>query len=560
MDHEQDPALARLSEDYFRTYCQTHPFSASIFGVSGYDAEVPDRSRAADERQRERLAGHAAELARLDPAGLAETDRITHAVLARTLRDQQELLRHRVDEVSVSATMMGALSGVVSLAAATSVTEPDRAEAYLSRLGKFGGYFDTLAQRHRQATVDGRFPTALGVSQAVAQLDGYLALPLEQDPFLRPEPGPEVDIGGWKARAAELVETVVRPALVRYRATLADELLPVGRPDEQVGLCHLPGGTDGYLALARAHTTTELSLEEIHETGLRLVAELRDEFAERGGRALGTTDVPEVLRRLRDDPELRFTSSAEIVDTVEGALRRAEEALPDYFPGYRIAPCVIREMSPVEAANSVLGYYQPPAADGSRPGAHVVNSHRPALRPRFEYEALAFHESVPGHHLQFAVAQTLTGLPDFRRFGYVTAYGEGWGLYTERLCDEMGLYSDELSRLGMVSFDAWRACRLVVDTGMHHYGWSRQRAIDFMIDNTALSETNIANEVDRYIASPGQALAYMIGRLRIRALRDQLSEAQGAAFDIRDFHGRVLGHGSVPLDVLDAVVLNGAAA
>jgi uncharacterized protein (DUF885 family) len=544
--------LASLSDAYFRAYCETNPFAATVFGVPGYDAEVPDPSRDADARRRERLAGFAAELAGVDRAGLGRTDRVSHAMLARLLRDEQDTLAHGLHEFAVSASTMGMLAGVVAVVPAASVVEPDAAEAYLARLGKLGGMFDELGRRHRQAAADGRFPVAIGVRQAIAQLDGYLGTPLERDPLLRPEPGPAVDAVRWRARAGELVETVVRPALARYRAVLADELLPVGRPDDRVGVCHVPGGTEGYLALERAHTTTELGPDEIHETGRRLVAELREEFAERGGRVLGTGDVAEVLRRLRDDPSLRFTDSTEIVATVDDALRRAEAALPDWFRGYHIAPCVVREMDPVEAENSVLGYYLPPAADGTRPGAHVVNSHRPELRPRFEYEVLAFHESVPGHHLQFAIGQSLTDLPDFRRFAYVTAYGEGWGLYTERLCDEMGLYTDELSRLGMVSFDAWRACRLVVDTGMHYYGWPRQRAIDYLRENTALSETNIANEVDRYIAAPGQALAYMIGRLRIRELRQRAAEQPG--FDIRDFHHRLLSQGSVPLDVLDEVV------
>jgi uncharacterized protein (DUF885 family) len=202
----------------------------------------------------------------------------------------------------------------------------------------------------------------------------------------------------------------------------------------------------------------------------------------------------------------------------------------------------------------VLGYYLPPAADGNRPGTHVINTYRPEIRPRYEYQALAFHESVPGHHTQLAVAQTLTDLPDFRRFGFVTAHGEGWGLYAERLADEMGLYSDDLSRFGMLSFDAWRACRLVVDTGMHHLGWSRTRAIEFMRDNTALSEANIVNEVDRYIAAPGQALAYMVGRIRIRELRSAAKAALGARFDIREFHHQVLGHGPLPLGTLEEIV------
>ena len=555
-----ETALARLSDGYFTAHYGGNPFAATIAGVTGLaglagvDAEVPDPSRASDQRRCDRLAALAAELAQLPAGPLGGTDRVTHAMLGRLLADEQATLRHGLSEVVVSATMMGALAGVMSVVPTAAVSDPDGAQAYLSRLGKLGGFFDALGWRHRQAVTDGRFPTALGVEQALAQLDGYLGMPLERDPLLRPAPGPQVDADRWRAQARELVETVVRPGIVRYRAVLADQLLPVGRPDGQVGVCHLPGGTEGYRAQVRAHTTTELTPDEIHQTGLGLVSQLREEFAERGGQVLGTGDVPEVLRRLRSDPQLRFAGSAEIVATVDDALRRAEEALPDWFRSYDIAPCVVREMDPVEAENSVLGYYQPPAADGSRPGAHVVNTHRPQLRPRFEYETLAFHESVPGHHLQFAIGQSLTGLPAFRRFAYVTAYGEGWGLYTERLCDEMGLYTSELSKLGMVSFDAWRACRLVVDTGMHHLGWSRERAIAYLHENTALSETNIANEVDRYIAAPGQALAYMIGRLRIRQVRDRMRAAQGAGFDYREFHHRVLGQGSVPLDVLDAIL------
>jgi uncharacterized protein (DUF885 family) len=554
MGREASATLARLGDDYFQDHFAADPFEATSFGIAGHDAEVPDPSREADRRLADRWAQLAAELAQVPPDSLGETDRVSHAMLSRLFQDEQATLRHGLREVTVSATMMGVLSGVMAVVPSVSVVDPAAAQAYLSRLEKLGGFLDGLVQRHLNAKADGRFPIALGVRQAVAQIEKYLATPLSRDPLLQPEPGPETDPDRWRGKVGELVETAVRPAVARYRAVLVDELLPVGRPDDRVGVCHLPGGTDGYLASARAHTTTELTPEEIHQTGLALVAELREEFAERGARVLGTGEVTEVLRRLRDDPALRFTETAEIVATVEDALRRAEQALPDWFHPYDIAPCVVREMDPVEAEGSVLGYYHPPAADGSRPGVHVVNTHRPELRPRFEYETLAFHESVPGHHLQFAVGQSLAGLPNFRRFAYVTAYSEGWGLYAERLCDEMGLYRDELSRLGMVSFDAWRAGRLVVDTGMHHFGWSRDQAIDYLRENTALSEVNIANEVDRYIAAPGQALAYMIGRLRIRALRDRVKAAQGGGFDYREFHHRVLGHGSVPLDTLDALL------
>ena len=272
--------------------------------------------------------------------------------------------------------------------------------------------------------------------------------------------------------------------------------------------------------------------------------------------------MPDILARLRTDPALRFTDSAQIVATVAGALDRAEAARGDWFPPLAAPPCVIEEIDPVEAGNAPLAYYRPPGAGGLRPGAHCVLTTRPGERFSYEYEALAFHESVPGHHLQIAAAQALPGLPAYRRFldAEVCGYVEGWGLYCERLADEMGLYTSDVARLGMLSFDAWRACRLVVDTGMHYYGWSRSRAAEFMWANTATTRANVANEIDRYIAWPGQALAYMIGRREIRRLRDRAAAQLGPRFDIRGFHGAVLGSGAVPLAVLDRLVAGWTAA
>jgi uncharacterized protein (DUF885 family) len=543
-------AVARLGARYHEVRYAADPIAATVDGVAGYDDRLPDPSRAADEPVLQDLDAIATELAQLDPARLDGEDFLSHQTLDWLLRAAVTARRHALSEVAVSASVAGIFPALVSVIPSASVATPSAAQAYLDRLAKVGEFFDRLGARQREAGRAGRTPTALGVRQSIAQLDGYLARPLTDDPFLSPQPGDGVDAQRWRTRAGELVAEVVRPSIERYRETLRTDLLPIGRGDDQVGVVHLPGGSAGYRAAVAAHTTTDLTPDEIHATGLTLVAALREEFAERGGQALGATDVAEVLRRLRDDPELRFRTGEEIVATVTDALRRAEAALPDWFREYAIAPCTVRVMDSVEAENSVPGYYTPPAADGSRPGAHVVNLYAPQRRPRFEYEALAFHESVPGHHLQIGLAQALTGLPEFRRFAYLTAHGEGWGLYVERLCDEMGLYTDDLSRLGMVSFDAWRACRLVVDTGMHHFGWSRQRAIDYMRDNTALPDLTITNEVDRYIADPGQALGYMIGRIRIRALRDR--SAQRTGYDVRDFHHEVIGHGTLPLDTLDA--------
>jgi uncharacterized protein (DUF885 family) len=236
------------------------------------------------------------------------------------------------------------------------------------------------------------------------------------------------------------------------------------------------------------------------------------------------------------------------------ALARSKAAIPKWFHILPKADCQVKVMGMHEAPNSTVAYYRQPAIDGSRPGYYMINTYKPETRPRYEAEALAFHESIPGHHLQIAIAQELVGLPDFRKHQGVTAYVEGWGLYSERLADEMGLYSSDLDRIGMLSYDAWRACRLVVDTGMHAMGWSRQQAIDYMTANTVLAENNIENEVDRYLTWPGQALAYKVGQLEILKLREEAKQRLGARFDIRQFHDVVLRNGAVALPVLDQQV------
>ncbi|MBW4721232.1 DUF885 domain-containing protein [Saccharothrix obliqua] len=547
-----DEQLAELAEDYFRDGLAADPFEATVCGVPGHDGDVPDPSRDADRRRLDRLDGFRRRLDAIDPVRLDGQDVVTHEMLDRLLRDVRAELASGFGlgtaEIAVSASLVGVQNVVFGTVPAVALRTADDTANYLRRLEGLGGYFDAVGTRFLEAKGDGRFPTATGVRQAVAQLRGYVASDLEGDPFLRPVSPADAQ------RVGDVVRGTVRPALARLAELLADELLPVARDDAHVGICHVPGGEAAYAAAVGTHTTTELSPDEIHRIGLDRLARVHEGFAELGSELFGTSDVPEVLRRLRDDPGLRFGGADEIVAVARAALDRANAALPRWFREYELAPCVVEAMHPVEAEGSVLAYYRPPADDGSRPGAHVLNTHDPVTRPRFEYEALAFHESVPGHHLQFALALSVKALPDFRRFSYITAHAEGWGLYTEGLADEMGLYTDDLARMGMLSFDAWRACRLVVDTGMHHYGWSRDRALAFLRDNTAATESNVRNEIDRYIAWPGQALAYLLGRLRIEELRRKAERALGDRFDIREFHHRVLANGAVPLETLSRIV------
>jgi uncharacterized protein (DUF885 family) len=264
------------------------------------------------------------------------------------------------------------------------------------------------------------------------------------------------------------------------------------------------------------------------------------------------SDRTGILARLRSDPLLHFSTSAEVLAVAEAALARANAAIPGWFGRLEKASCVVVEMGEHEARHSTIAYYREPAADGSRPGSYYINTSEPDTRPRYEAEVLAFHEAVPGHHLQIAIAQELQGLPAFRRLAGPTAYVEGWALYTERLSAEMGLLSGDMDRFGILSFDAWRASRLVVDTGLHAMDWSRDQAIGFMVEHTALAENNIANEVDRYLAMPGQALAYKLGQLEILRLREAARTALGSRFEIGGFHDAVLGQGALGLPTLAA--------
>ncbi|MER7669940.1 DUF885 domain-containing protein [Kitasatospora sp. NPDC096128] len=557
--HRADPSprteLAALADEFFAAENEHDPFEATLSGTAGHAHEVPDPSREAALRHREALQGIGARLAAIPLDGLTGEDRTTHRVLARLIDNNCGLIAHGLADFSVSATIVAPHNTVFGSLAMTAVDQ-EGADAYLERLAGLPGYFDAVLQRTLDAAAEGRRPLRSGVDAAITQLDGYLAADPTADQLLRPLQGrPEFE------RARAIVREGVRPAVARYRAGLAQRLAPAARPDSEAGVCHVPGGAEGYADAVGRYTRPGLDPEEVHRIGLETVAALREEFAELGAKVLGVHGTDAVLTALREDRSLRFGSAAEIVALVDGALDRARRASADWFRPYPIADCVTREIDPLEAETAPLAYYQPPGP-GGLPGTHWINTLNPENRFSYEYEAIAFHESVPGHHLQLALARTLHHLPEFRQrpSGQLTAHVEGWGLYTERLADEMGLYSSELSRFGMLSLDALRAVRLVVDTGLHHYGWPRERAMAYLRDNTATPEANVRNEIDRYIAWPGQATAYLIGRREIVRHRERAQAALGGLFDVREFHHEVIGHGSLPLGVLEDLISDWIAA
>lgn len=361
------------------------------------------------------------------------------------------------------------------------------------------------------------------------------------------------------AERDRLIDGVVRAAFIRYRGVLAEEVAPHARPDDRAGLCWLPGGEGAYDRLIRAHTTVARSAGQLHRTGLELIERLC-EYRSIGGRVFGPIELPDLFERLRTDPALRWHDGTQILTTARTAIARAEQVAPQWFGRLPRQRCTVEAVPAGEAPGAPGGNYSGAALDGSRPAIYFVNTHRARERDRYSAEAVAYHEVIPGHHVQVALAQELADLPLLRRVTPINAFAEGWGLYAERLADEMGLYSSDVARLGMLAGDSMRAARLVVDTGLHAFGWSRPRVNDFLRANTPMPPLDIERETDRYIADPGQALAYMVGRLEIERIRAGARQALGGRFDIRGFHDAVLSNGELPLGALAEVIDGWAAA
>jgi len=538
-------ALARLAADYWDAWLERHPVFATAMGERRFDDRLEDDSAEARDAWRWRLDAFDRRLR--DTA--SEDDAVTHAALQEALGTDRAFLDADLAAFSVDP-MDGPQVDLLRIPTFQAMRSPAEADALLERWRAMPAYLDRAGVRLHESAAQGRIGVAMLCRKVVEQLDELLARPDADWPLAEPAAGmPEI-----REALLEVIGEEIRPAFVRYRSTLVDEIAPRARPDERPGLSHLPAGAETYGRLVRAHTSVETSPEELHAIGLDEIRRIDTEFADLGSQLLGTDGLAATLTALREDPALHFTTREEVAAVARASLERANGAIGEWFGRLPEAPCEVVVMAAHEEKHSTIAYYREPAGDGSRPGRFYVNTYAPETRPRYEAETLAFHESVPGHHLQIAIAQELEHLPDFRRFWGSTAYVEGWGLYTERLSDEMGLLTGELDRFGLLSFDAWRASRLVVDTGIHALGWSRQAAIDYMTAHTALGLNNVANEVDRYIAYPGQALAYKVGQLELLRLRAEARERQGDRFDIRRFHDVVLGEGALPLPVLRQVV------
>ena len=552
--------LHDLAADYWESVLTAFPTFATLLGDRRFDDRIEDVSAEAEDRLRATWRELLARAEALDADVLGDDDKVTHGLLRTELALGVEQLGLRPAELA-SDQMEGVHAGLLTSAPQVNAPTPESAVALVQRHRQIGGMLDQAVERFRAGLAVGRTPARIAIDRSINQLDNYLASDLSTDPFvaMAGPPGGWDGEAAWREELADVARDVIRPGFRRYRDMLENELLPVARPDDRAGLSWL--GDDGaalYDAAVRQHTTLDdLGPDEIHRLGLAEVERLSGEYAEVGGRLFGTTGQADVFARLLGDPALRYDDADQILSHVHHCVDSAWSLMGDWFGRLPEAPCDIQPVPEFMAADATAAYYFPPAADGSRPGVYCVNLHAPQERGRYETASIAYHEAIPGHHLQLTIASELTDLPSFQRFSLSnTAFAEGWALYTERLADEMGLYENDLDRLGLLAGDSWRSSRLVVDTGLHALGWSRQQAIDFLVANVPAGIDHIEVEVDRYIAMPGQALSYKVGQLEIQRLRASAEAAAtpNGGFDVKGFHDVVLGSGTVSLPVLREIV------
>jgi len=552
--------MNKVYADYWEDYLQANPISATFNGDNRYNDRFGPLTSAEERADTKRIAEkYLARTAELDPAGLPAEDRISYDLLRYQLQESLDGLAFPSHLLPVN--QMSSLHLTFAQLGSGRLVQPFETVAdydkWLARAAGFSPYVDGVIADLRTGIAQGIvLPKALA-KPVLPQLENLGTADLAKNVYLSPvRKFPAGFSAADQARLTAAYTALVRDSLVpayqRLLVFMRDTYLPACR--DTVALGDLPGGKAWYAFQARSSTTTSLSPDEIHAIGLAEVARIRALFEAAKVRVGFKGTLKEFFVHLNTAPELRFTTREEIQAAYEGLRAKVEAKVPAFFGRIPKTPFEIR---PVEAFREVSGppaqYYQG-LPDGSRPGIFYFNGYKPETRTRFTTVAYFLHEAVPGHHFEISLAQEQTGLPDFRRFGGTGAYSEGWGLYSEMMGQEMGFYDDPWQWIGRLSAEIWRASRLVIDTGVHAKGWTREQGIAYFLDNVPQGEVVAIQEVERYIAIPGQALSYKIGELKLRELRARADKALGAKFDIRAFHDEVLAHGSVPLSVLEAAM------
>ncbi len=549
--------LHELFQEAWEWELRENPLWASYLGDDRYNDRWPDVSLEAIARRAEKRAEYLRRLREMDINALDEEDQISYRMFERWY--ENALGDYRYGWHFLSFNQREGIQNVDTIADALSFEKRSDYEAWLKRLETFPLYMDQTIELLREGIRRGLVHPRVVMERIPDQIKRQIVDDPEKSPFYGPyrEMLAELDpdeAESLRRQARHLIRSRIVPCYRKFLDFFEGEYLPacLDRP----GIWQLPNGKEMYRFLARKFTTTELTPEQIHEIGRNEVKRIRHEME----KVIASTGFQgtfrEFLTFLRTNPRFYTRDPKELLRIYRATCKRIDPELVHLFGRLPRMPYGVEPIPEHVAPDTTTAYYREPAADGSRAGTYFVNLYKPETRPLYEVEVLSVHEAVPGHHLQIALAMELKDLPAFRRYTGVTAFVEGWALYAESLGEELGLYKDPYSKFGQLTYEMWRAVRLVVDTGIHYYGWSREQAIEYFLENTAKTKLDIENEVDRYIAWPGQALAYKIGELRIKELRRRAEQELGDAFDVREFHDVVLGSGAVPLDVLTSKVEN----
>jgi uncharacterized protein (DUF885 family) len=550
-------AVRALARDVWDLTMREAPSFATFVGDRRFEDRLEERGPEARGRRLSATKDLLARARKIPARGLGEEDAITRSILLRNLKEGVEYYDHRGWEWGEFNQLNGLHVEIQDLLAFHPLGDVRGVESLVARLEALPAAFLQLKGDLRDGIRSGRVLPRVAYDRCVGQFKSFLGMPPEESSFGRcarslPKTLPAKARKRLSEDLLRAVRALVVPSYRDFGAFLESEY--AGKAREEVGVHAIPGGREAYAFAVRTQTTTDLSPARIHVMGLEELERNKGEMlaiARRGGHR---GDLRSYLDGISRDPKHRLKTREELMTRYRAILKRMDAALPRAFGVLPKTPYRVEPMPAYKEKDSPAAYYYPPSDDGKRPGIFFANLHEPASWPTYMMETLSFHEAVPGHHFQIAVALERRGLPNVRRHSFFTAYIEGWAHYTERLADEMGMYSSDEARVGMLADQAWRAARLVVDTGLHDQAWPRERAVALLREIKTGPEAETHNEVDRYIVWPGQALAYKVGHRRITEVREKARAALGPAFDLRGFHDEILRHGALPLSVMEEVV------
>ena len=546
--------LQQLSDDFFQNSLVSSPTSAIMRGYKEYFDQIEDLSGETFDKEEKLVNEFISRLEKIDLNTLSHREKITHGMLEFALSSNKDALLDKNWEFG--AGVSGFTGYLIDYNQRLFIPDVESADLLLKRLELYDRLFTQIAQVQKEGLLNNRVATKRNLLRTIDQLENYLNTPLEKDTLLlvnfSTDVG-ELEISNWKEKAKKIIETNVRPAVLAYLDQLREEHLPKGRTDEKSGIFWIEGGEETYLRALRRYTGhKDTTVQEVHSIGISEIERLKTEFFEIGKNVFPDANSPEeVIYKMQTEPAMRYESKEQMLQIAEDTIERSYKPLDKWFTVFPKSPCKVLPAPPESEQHAPPAYYVAPLPDGSRDGTYFLNTYKPETKSIFEAESVAFHEAIPGHHLDRTIAVELQDVPDFQRYVASTAFVEGWGLYAEQLANEMGLYSNDVQQLGRLGNDAWRGCRLVLDTGMHGMGWSREKAIEFFKANSPIEEINANIETDRYIAWPGQACSYKMGQLKIEELRKKAENELGENFDIRYFHDEVLCDGGITLPILE---------